>query len=169
MLSQGQSERYLPAAATVAHELVIGAAAVSVRVRLQEYGLGAHFKRPFLYAGNRRFQIERLYPAVQGSHPGPVVIARGIPLGAQPARFGLNLFGLFDPRVCHPVRGILEWILLEIERFTRAFEVIESAFLHCLPNLSLGNKMPFVHRMSLKDKAARAGAICSTRSRQNRH
>ncbi len=57
----------------------------------------------------------------------------------------------------HPVRRILEWVLVEIERLAHTLGVVESTFLHCLPNLTLSNKLPLVPELSLPSGGPRSG------------
>jgi hypothetical protein len=56
----------------------------------------------------------------------------------------------------HALRRILEGILAEVERFAGALEVLERAFLHGLPDLAIGDKVPLVHVQLSVYKAATA-------------
>jgi hypothetical protein len=121
--------------------------------------LRAPLERPLVNADRRSLQIERQDSTVESSHTALEIASRFRALSPQPARFRFYVLRLLDPlrrdsivlqqSMSHPVPGVFKWILAEIERLARPIQIIESAFLHSLPNLPLGDKVPLVHALSL--------------------
>ena len=59
--------------------------------------------------------------------------------------------------MAHPFRGVLEWVLAEIEWLARALEVIENTFLHCSQDFTLGDQLTHIHETSLPPGAGVPG------------